>query len=408
MKRLAHLITRFACDRSGNIAMMFGIVLIALVLAAGLAIDFQRLGAAKVRMQEAGDAAVLAAARYKGLHPTATDAELTKIGRRMFNGGMEGFPDVEIKAFSIKFLPATGTFDLDVNGRLQTLLMRVGGSSLVALGAQSEVRLGKPPYLEVALALDVTGSMNQKGKLSDMKNAARDFVKAMFSHPDAEIKIGVVPFAQYVSVGESVGGAPWLAIGGPGWKGCVGSRTYPLNVEDSKYDVEKVPTLNGAPCPDALKPLSDDEDAIDAMIDGLNANGWTYIPTGLFWGWTLVSPQAPFTEGAAYAELATLSGYKAVVLMTDGENTRAPDYPTHNSGDVSLANDLTKELCANIKKEKILIYTIAFDVTDPTIKAILENCATAPSNYFDAANSGELVAAFQSIASSLRSISLSR
>jgi hypothetical protein len=94
--------------------------------------------------------------------------------------------------------------------------------------------------------------------------------------------------------------------------------------------------------------------------------------------------------------------------MTDGDNTRAPDYPTHNSTSKVLANDLTRELCSNIKAEKITVYTVAFEVTDTTIKDILRDCATNPSLYFDAKNSKTLTAAFASIAASLRNISLSR
>ena len=79
-------------------------------------------------------------------------------------------------------------------------------------------------------------------------------------------------------------------------------------------------------------------------------------------------------------------GVKALILMTDGENTRAPDYPTHNSTIAALANQLTKEICVNIKNDEIVVYTIAFEVTDPEIKDILEGCATSPSYFFDAAS----------------------
>lgn len=408
MKNMRSLILRFAGDRRGNIAIMFGAMFVALILAGGLAVDFQRMGAATGRMQEASDAAVLAAARYKALHPAATDAEITRIGKRLFDEQMKGFPDVDVSKFKIAYQAVNGVFDLTVDAKLNTLLMRVIGDDAVALDSASQVRLGKPPYLEIALALDVTGSMNQKGKISDMKNAARDFVKAVFSHPGADVKVGVVPFAQYASVGDKYAGAAWLTDGGPSWKGCVGSRDYPRNVEDGEYDLEKVPALNGASCPDPLLPLSKDEDAIDDMINDLDANGWTYIPSGLAWAWTLVSPQAPFDEGISFADLSARNGYKSIVLMTDGENTRAPDYPTHNSTSKVLGDNLTKELCVNIKKQDIVVYTIAFDVTDTTIKSILEECATTKQHYFDAANSADMVAAFEAIASSLRSISLSR
>ena len=53
--------------------------------------------------------------------------------------------------------------------------------------------------------------------------------------------------------------------------------------------------------------------------------------------------------------------------MTDGANTRSPTYPGHDGGDAALANALTSETCTNMKaKPNVTIYTIAFEVTDPT------------------------------------------
>ncbi len=74
-----------------------------------------------------------------------------------------------------------------------------------------------------------------------------------------------------------------------------------------------------------------------------------------------------------------------MVLMTDGANTRSPDYGarTHSGGDVALANIRTAELCSNIKGKDIKIFTVAFDVSDATIKDILRSCATSPSHFFE-------------------------
>ena len=94
--------------------------------------------------------------------------------------------------------------------------------------------------------------------------------------------------------------------------------------------------------------------------------------------------------------------------MTDGQNTKSPDYPTHNNSDEVTANQLTKELCENIKAEDIVIYTIAFEVSDQTIKFLLEDCGTSSGHYFEAENAHDLSVAFASIAASLQSMSLSK
>ena len=41
------------------------------------------------------------------------------------------------------------------------------------------------------------------------------------------------------------------------------------------------------------------------------------IPAGLLWGWRVLSPTSPFTEGATYTDEKWV---KAIVLLTDGEN----------------------------------------------------------------------------------------
>jgi len=398
----------FRADRRGNIAMMFGLLIFAVVAAAGAAIDFMRIERARTAIAEAGDAALLAAARYKSAHPGASDDELTAVARKLFDGAVKKDPEIDISAFKISFNGAASTFSLDIDAGVDLLIMGVAGYDKQALKLRAEAKLGKPPTIELAMALDVTGSMNSNGKLKTLKKAATDLIDSLLSDKDADARIGIAPFAQYVNVGATHAAAPWLVTPGKGWSGCVGSRAYPYNVQDGGYDLVKVPGVNGVSCPAALIPLTKDKAALNKAVNDLAASGWTYIPSGTMWAWTMLSPQEPFAEAVGYDALKVVNGVKALLIMTDGDNTRAPDYPTHNSADKSLADSLTKELCKNIKAEKITVYTVAFEVADPTIKAILRDCATNPGYYFDAKNSASLTAAFSAIAASLRNISLSR
>jgi Flp pilus assembly protein TadG len=407
MRRLT-LITRCIGDERGNVAMIFGVVLFIILGAAGIAIDVTRSSMKRTEIHEATDAGVLAAARYKAGRPNADDDELTAVARKVFDASIKDKAAITIDAFSVTFDDANDKFVLDVDATLDALFMGVFGQGQIDVDTVSEVRVSGPPTLEIALALDVTGSMNQKGKISAMKNAAKDLIDSLFEADGADVKIGLVPFAQYASIGTEYDAAPWLIYPGPAFKGCVGSRDYPYNTTDDDYSLYKIPGLTGAACPDALTPLSTDEEDLTSKVDEFDANGWTYIPAGLMPAWQLLSPEPPFSEGMSYAGIAEVGGVKAIVLMTDGENTRAPDYPTHNSVSEVLANELTAEICVNIKKDEITIYTVAFDVSDPDIKSILEDCATSPSHYFDAADADELSSAFASIASSLRNISLSK
>lgn len=412
MIRARMLLGEFVRDLHGNIAMMFGLFLFIILGAAGIAIDISRSTMVRTEIQESTDAALLAAARYKAGRPNADDDELTAVARKVFDASIKNDTVVNIDAFNISFDGDKGTFALDVDGTMDTLIMGMMGQKYIDIGARSEVKLGKPPLIEVAMALDVTGSM-KGAKISALKSAAKDLVESLLEYEDADVKFGIVPFAQYVNVGKSNAGKTWISYPAL-WNGCVGSRDYPYNTKDIDYDAYPAKgvtvTSKGAAleCPTALQPLIDDEDTLVKLINGLNASGNTFIPAGLTWAWSLLTPNAPFTEGLSFEELKSKNGTKALIVMTDGENTRAPTYPLHESPDQTLANSLTKELCVNIKADEIVVYSIAFDVSDTKIKDILEACATDSSHYFDAADADELSDAFASIASSLRNISLSK
>ena len=73
-----------------------------------------------------------------------------------------------------------------------------------------------------------------------------------------------------------------------------------------------------------------------------------------------------------------------------------------------LANQRSEELCTNIKAKGIKIYTVAFEVADLGIKDILRDCASAPSNFFDADDSSELQTAFENIGANLSPLRIAR
>lgn len=66
-----------------------------------------------------------------------------------------------------------------------------------------------------------------------------------------------------------------------------------------------------------------------------------------------------------------------------------------------MANDLTAQLCKNIRNKGIEIFTIAFEVTDTTIKDLLQACATPGGAFYDATDGKQLKAAFDDIGGSL-------
>jgi hypothetical protein len=167
-----------------------------------------------------------------------------------------------------------------------------------------------------------------------------------------------------------------------------------------------------------LTSLKDDKSKIKQVIDSLSANGTTYIPAGLIWGWRVLSHEEPFSQGADDDEVNRWNVRKVIVLMTDGENTVSPylknddSYRNHTDYDTGYANDITLEVCDNIKETNPVtgqpnaeIVTITFNVNSSTVKNLLKKCATLGS--YDV-KSGQLVSIFEQVAKQLTELHLSR
>jgi Flp pilus assembly protein TadG len=173
------------------------------------------------------------------------------------------------------------------------------------------------------------------------------------------------------------------------WHGCAGSRTYPLNIKDESYGT-RIPGIMGVTCGSPVQDLTTNAGVVRGMVNGLVTNGETYIPSGLIWGWRMLSPGEPFNAAPGGPGGAR----KVMLLVTDGRNTLSPTYPAHNGTDSATADRLTREVCGNIAADRanaIKVYTIAFEVDGLDVKSILQNCASRTGGeFYDAANATAL------------------
>jgi Flp pilus assembly protein TadG len=395
---------RLLNDQAGNIAVSMAIVALPLLVSAGAAMDFARANHVRTVLQNAADAAALAGATNQD----KSDAALTLIVSQYLdangaNDALRFVSKIEQKTDKTK-----GTFSVTIAGKIDTGLMAVTGLADMDVHAFSEVNLGSQA-LELALVLDNTGSMSGS-KIANLKSAANNLIDILKQESSdyAETKIAVVPFAEYVNVGPSRLGESWInaaTLGGQPFTGCVGSRSSPSDLQAGASG-EAYPAIANQPCNVELLPLTSNISAVKSRISAMVSTGYTYIPTGLLWGWNVLDSDAPFTEGRTKAALQELKGRKVIVLMTDGENTISPTYPTHDGFDVASSNAKLTELCGKVKDDSIEIYTVSFMVPTDTIKDILTACASDPQKYFDADNSAELSSAFAQIGRDLSAIRL--
>ena len=175
---------------------------------------------------------------------------------------------------------------------------------------------------------------------------------------------------------------------------------------------------------DTLTPLTSSRTTIEGAIDTMGASGFTHIPVGIAWGWRVLSPDEPFTQGKDYDDD---SWKKAMVILTDGENTINSQSTTLLSAYsayghlihgrlgttnantfVNKLNQNTALLCQRVKAKGIRVYAITFDVSTDTVRDLMRDCATDPSLYFDSPTAAELDAAFEAIASDLSNLRISK
>ncbi len=403
------LLKRFGRARDGNIAIMFGLFLVPTLAGAGIAVDFVRANAVRSALVEAADSGVLAAARARLLDGSLTETQASAIARRYFDANQDG-ADVEIDSFSFQFDEDTERYTLNITGRVRTAILGVIGNDFVPLSIRSSANASTPGPVEVALVLDNTGSMSGD-KIKALRKSARDLVDILLKDDSGDFKVALVPFAQYVNVGTVNAGETWVTVPpgavGDVWNGCVGSRNFPANIDDGLFLSNPAPGVLNVDCPQAINPLTAERTEIIPKINNMGAAGSTYIPGGLTWGRRVLSNAEPFTEGLSDAQSASQNGLKAIVLLTDGANTRAPSYPAHDVKDQAAADTLTDEMCRDLAQDDFRIYAIAFEVSDPTTEALMRNCATEDGGYFDADNPTLLAAAFSAIATDLVNLALS-
>ena len=175
-----------------------------------------------------------------------------------------------------------------------------------------------------------------------------------------------------------------------------------------------------------ITPLTSHRSTIDTTINAMTASGTTNIPIGISWGVRVLSPQAPYTEGAAFGDRETI---KAMVILTDGENylngrsnINYSDYSGYgfiregrlgviSANDSTLSNALdsrTTAACAYARSLGIRVYTITFQVNSASTRDMMRACASHPSLYFDSPSNEALREAFALIAGDLTNLRLAR
>jgi Flp pilus assembly protein TadG len=180
-------------------------------------VDIHRASTVRVNLQDALDAATLAAARSS----YSEDEDLRRVGLAALRANLKAYPDIILSE-------ADTTFTLN-DEAVVVANSRVNVKTLVAniflppygkfmddylpVGAHSEVNRSSR-NLEVALVLDITGSMGGS-RITAMKAAARDLVDLVVQDVQEPYytRMSVVPYSIGVNMGSWANGARGTPIG---------------------------------------------------------------------------------------------------------------------------------------------------------------------------------------------------
>lgn len=416
------LLRRFAMSASGNVAVIFGLLTMPIMIVAGVAVDYGRMGQMQTLMQSTTDLVALAAAKEKEAGKT-DDAIKSKV-TALFAAEMKihALADYTVD-YSYDTTKAVVT--VSAEGKLKSSLLGVLSIDELTVGSTSSTTFGTD-HVEIALVLDTTGSMNQSSKLSSLKSAANSMIDSLAATEagrTGKIKVAVVPFGVYVNVGTTYDGASWL---GPrrtqtttqcywsgwtrycystttelAWYGCINDRSSPYTTTITSPTTSNASTLyprSTSNCgTSTILPLTADFATAKSKITNLSAGGNTNIPIGAVWGWNMLTTGAPASSAAA--STTTKKILKYMILLTDGENTQ----DTLGSS-VTTIDGNTSTVCTNVKNASITLFTIRVIDGDETL---LRNCATSADHYFDVSNPAALTSVFQKIVLNITKLRLS-
>ncbi|MBL6853745.1 MAG: hypothetical protein ISS15_14460 [Alphaproteobacteria bacterium] len=213
----------FFGNRDANIAMMFGLSLIPITIAAGAGLDLTRAMIVRSNLTEALDAAALAA----GSQPGLTQAQMQSVAQAYFNANYKADPAYYGTPAAVTVALGTQSVTVSSAVPMPTTLMAVAGIHNVNVKSASTVVWGQT-RLWVGLVLDNTGSMCQSDtnpnanspcpnpasntKIASLQAATHNLLNMLQGAAlnPGDVQVAIVPFVKDVNVGTSNSGATWI------------------------------------------------------------------------------------------------------------------------------------------------------------------------------------------------------
>jgi Flp pilus assembly protein TadG len=321
LKLLADGARAFLRSSRGNVAMMFALAIVPLMIGAGVGLDYARAMLVRQQMGEALDAAALAVGSSTGLDHDKAEA----LAKRFFAANYTvdtstfGTPTVSIPSTGYN---SNGSVLINATYEMPTLLMKLVNIRTVPVTAASTVVWGQTK-LWVSLVLDNSGSMangdSSGSKISALKDAITNNTYGLLKTLQnaaanaGDVKVGIVPFTNDVNAGTGLcsGCIDWT-----NW-GAKGSSDSPG------------PSGPGDSCPYSY----------GCRVPGTNTKAggtWTVATTGATKGYICpwVKPTSTSivdgTNGHYFMGCYTSPSYSGTTTVSTGRNASCTGYSSTN------------------------------------------------------------------------------
>lgn len=360
-------------DRKGNLSIIAALVLPVGLAAAGMAIDMSKMVASKAALQNAADAAALAAASAL-VNEEITTTQATALATDFVKGQMANHIDA----------PETPEQAFDF-----------GTCTNVAVQQDATVGTAKKYTVKVSTCYDV-----QYSALSAFMGRSSGRVSvSSTTQSSTEAKNAL---SMYLVLDRSGSMAEYTNTISGSYQCRYGRRTTTCY---SYYD--KITALRMAATNLMVQLASVDPDKLLIRTAAVSYNSAMQTPVNLAWGVdhtkTYISKLT--ADGGTDSGLAFKTAYMAVSASTEDtlhqqKNGQVPSkyivFMTDGDNNYTSADTETKKWCDQARQAGVEVYSVAFMAPDRG-QALLSYCATSSAHYFKAEDAEDLNAAFQYI-----------
>jgi len=210
MRGLVRLLCRFHHDERGAFLALFAVMAIVLIATSGAVVDYVSIEQTRTRAQVALDAAALA------LQPRIYDETNDQLSAKALALLVEriGDPSIETKMTSVQKDTEDGVLYLQASIKVPLHFVALVGVKELTAQVISEASR-KHVDIEVAVALDITGSMAGQ-KIADLRAATKELIDVVVQDEQTPTysKMALVPYSNAVNVGTYAASVRGNAIGG--------------------------------------------------------------------------------------------------------------------------------------------------------------------------------------------------